>query len=104
MIRKLILETADSYVGQKEIRGNKGFINSHFQAKMEAVGWEKGQAWCSYLAELIMVEAYGKINSFMSDEITKAFSANAVETYNRLAARGFDADIHPEPGDVVVWM
>jgi len=104
MVRKKILETAKSYLEQKEVKGNKGFIDKHFQEKMEAVGWQKGQAWCSYFAELVWIEGYGKSNSLFISELTKLFSANAISTFNQLVSNGFDSNEVPEPGDLVVWM
>jgi hypothetical protein len=103
MIRKKILESAKRYVEQKEIKGNQGFIDKHFEAKMEAVGFEKGQAWCSYFAELVWCEGYGGYNSVGVMELQKLFSANAVMTYNRLVSAGYEASQTPEPGDLVVF-
>ena len=53
-----IVEIAMNYLGQEEVSGNMGFEDDEFEKKMKAVGWEKGQAWCAYFAELVWKEAY----------------------------------------------
>jgi len=103
MIRNLIVDTAKGYIGQKEIKGNMGFLNDYFEKKIQGVGWQEGQAWCSYFVELVWCEAYGKINSSYITELQKLFSANAVRTYNRLAANGYNGSVNPTPGDIVLW-
>ena len=100
---KSIIKSAKIYIGQKEIKGNQGFIEKWFQRKMEAVGFVKGHAWCAYFAELVWCEGYGRYNSFLITGLQKLFSANAVLTYNRFAAAGYKSSLIAESGDLVVW-
>lgn len=103
-IRKKIVEIAYSYEDQQEISGNKGFKDDVFQQKMEAVGWNYGQAWCSYFAELVWKEAYGNFDSSFINILDKLFSANAVKTYDNFKrSKRFKTGNNPEPGDLVVW-
>lgn len=59
MVAKMnkISEIAKSYIGQKEITGNKGFINKDFESKMKGVGFYTGAPWCGFFAELVWKEA-----------------------------------------------
>lgn len=103
-INNLIVNVAKSYLGQKEIKGNRGFIDEVFERKMRTVGWETGQAWCSYFGELVWKEAYAHHNSFLIEEINRRFSASAVRTYaNFLKSRKFEVIDYPVPGAIVVW-
>jgi hypothetical protein len=106
MIREEIVKTCYKYEGQRELKGNSGFVNDIFQQKMEAVGWDKYQAWCSYLAELIWKESYGHFDSTIINELDKLFSANAVKTFENFKnSKGFKTATNQnlEPGDLVVW-
>lgn len=103
MIQVSILETAYLYEGYQELEGNSGFKNDIFQQKMEAVGWDKGQAWCSYFAELVWKEAYGKIDSSIISELDKLFSANAVQTFENFKNAGWETGKIPFAGDIAIW-
>jgi len=104
MIREKIIEISYKYEFEKEIKGNSGFKDDVFQQKMEAVGWDTGQAWCSYFAELVWKEAYGNCDSSYIDVLDKLFSANAVQTYeNFKKSKKFKTSNSPEPGDLVIW-
>ena len=39
---KTVIEVAKSYIGQKEIKGNKGFEDKVFEKRMKAVGFQSG--------------------------------------------------------------
>lgn len=103
MIRNLIKETALSFVGQEEIRGNLGFKDAKFQQYMETMGWDKGQAWCAYFAELVWKKAYAQVNTAMVEKLDKLFNASAVMTYNLFYNSEFTTSSTPEVGDVVIW-
>jgi hypothetical protein len=100
---KEIVETAMSFVGQKEIAGNKGFRDKKFQGLMEEVGWNKGQAWCVYFCEMVWKQAYEMDRSFVS-KLDRLFNAGAVKTYNNFKSDGnFVVDKIPKPGCIVIW-
>jgi len=103
ILRNAIVDRAEFYKGEKEISGNKGFVNSHFEKKMKERGWNQGQAWCSYAAEQFWYEGYSIANPKVALNVSKLFSANAVRTYNNLVANGFEGSNIPEPGDLVIW-
>lgn len=52
-----IVEIAQSYLGQREITGNKGFIDKVFEKKMRGVGFYTGAAWCLFFARLVWKES-----------------------------------------------
>ena len=41
MLETTIIETAQSFIGQKEISGNMGFKQPFFLRLMESIGWKK---------------------------------------------------------------
>ena len=103
-IQKLIVNVANSYLGQQEIRGNRGFIDEVFEQKMRTVGWDTGQAWCAYFAELVWKEAYAHHNSFRIKDLNELFSGSAVRTYaNFRKSNLFSAENIPVPGALVIW-
>lgn len=116
-IREKIVEVALSYEGKTEFRGNAGFHDGDFQDAMEAVGWQKGQAWCAYFAELVWKEAYGHFESTDDEiaELDKLFSPGAVVTYNNFNKEWrhrdkskknqefYEVSQEPKKGDLIVW-
>lgn len=95
-----IVQVASQYVGMHEIGQNAGWDDLRFAAHMAECGWQRGQAWCAYFAELVWKEAMPEIWS----ELDKLFSAGAVATWNRFReADGWICDKHPQPGDAVIW-
>ena len=102
-IRETIIKTAYLYEGYKELKGNSGFEDDIFRQKMEAVGWDMYQAWCSYFTELVWRESYGKCNSLFDKELNILFSANAIRTYDNFLASGWRYSLIPDPGDLVIW-
>jgi hypothetical protein len=92
-------------VGQEEIRGNLGFKEERFQELMEAMGWEKGQAWCAYFGELVWKLAYSRQNGLFVSRLDKLFSASAVTTFKNFKKAGWPVHTgkNPKPGSLVVW-
>ena len=98
-----ILNYARSYIGKEEISGNKGFKDVDFQKKIEACGWDKGQAWCSYFCELVWKQAYGQYNTLMVVKLDKLFSANAYVNYDNFKKAGFKVSEKAEAGSLAIW-
>lgn len=104
MIHQRIVEIAKSFIGMQEIPGNMGFKDERFQELMIETGWQKGQAWCSYFAELVWKIAYQEINPEFIPKLDKLFAAGAVKTFQNFKdACIFPVDKKPEPGAVAIW-
>ncbi len=98
-----IVEVANSYLGQQEISGNKGFKNASFQKKMQDCGWQMGSAWCAYFSELVWKEAFGKSHPLYSN-LDRLFSPSAVGTYSNFKGSfNFKAGNTPKIGALAVW-
>lgn len=103
MYENKIVEIANSYVGQQEISGNKGFKNPAFQKKMQDCGWQIGQSWCAYFTELVWKEAVGKTNPLFAT-LDRLFSPSATGTYaNFKGNAAFKTSNKPSKGALVVW-
>jgi CHAP domain len=94
-----IVETALKYIGQTEKPGNAGFNDAEFEAKMKAVGFDKGHAWCAYFCELVAKEA--RPEKFK--EFDKLFSASAVKTFENFRDAAYPISELPHPGNLAVW-
>jgi len=104
-LQEKIKLVAESYLGQEEISGNKGFKNTAFQKKMKDCGWELGQAWCSYFAELVWKEAFGKSHPLYA-KIDRLFSPSATATFANFKGHNthnFESGVVPKIGALVVW-
>lgn len=103
MIAERIRDVAMSYVGQQEKPGNKGWENPNFELKMLQVGWKPGNAWCSFQAELIWKEAYGKSHPLWK-ALDKLFSPSATATYGNFhGSDHFKVGSAPKLGALAVW-
>lgn len=102
-INERIVRIALSYVGIKEISGNKGWENKAFQQKMVDMGWGLGQAWCSYFGELVWKEAYAGQKDVVK-MLDRLFSASATATYaNFQGSQYFQVTKKPEAGALAIW-
>lgn len=113
MFSEKIRIIAESYIGKEEIRGNRGFIDRKMQADMEARGWQKGQAWCAYFAEMVWAQAYmGQAAQLKI--IENLFSGMAIVTFKQFAQHEsalkqmkktpfFKTSQTPTVGAVVIW-
>ena len=101
-IGERIALTANSLVGQTEVKGNLGFTDEQFQTMMEAVGWKRGEAWCAYFAELVwkLVNVHTpKINK----ELDKLFSGSTVQTWKNFLDSDWINSEEAVKGALVIW-
>lgn len=103
-ISDIIVRNAHRDLGQKEIRGNQGWIDPDFEAEMRLTGWELGQAWCSYWAEKTWVQSYLMYSSIYVRTLQRLFSANAVQTFENFKYLSrFKTDLTPSLGALAVY-
>ncbi|SMO48090.1 CHAP domain-containing protein [Solitalea koreensis] len=99
----LIVAIATQYLGKTEKPNNSGFNDATFEKKMKAVGWREGEAWCSYLVELIWKEAF-EARPDLVEAINKAASGSATATFRQFdVANVFEVGQKPKPGAIAIW-
>lgn len=104
MINDIIVKIASSYLGNKEISGNQGFVDPKFETEMVKVGWSKGQAWCAYFGELVWRQAYKENAVKIDDELNRLFSASAVTTLANFKNKSkFITSKVPVKGALAIW-
>ena len=101
-LRGSIKSYAFEYLGQEENKGNMGFKDPEFDAKMDSIGMVDGYAWCCLFTELCWVEAYKEFNPKILPLLAKEFSAGTVRTFRHFKSLGWTSD-EPEEGDIVIW-
>jgi surface antigen len=89
-----IAEIAKSYLGQKEISGNKGFIDPSFDVKMKQVGFYKGAPWCAFFTRLVWKEG---------GQDVKLMNGSAWKTALNLQLADYEWSAKPKVGALVVW-
>jgi hypothetical protein len=102
----VVLETAKSFVGQKEISGNMGFKQSFFQKLMESIGWKQRWAWCSMFCKLVYTEAYKKMG-IDPKRMTKFISPSVQQTRNNFIKAGYPIITdwkQVKPGAYISWV
>lgn len=95
----IVTEIARKYIGQTEKPQNAGFNDAVFQAKMAAVGFVSGHAWCAYFTELVFKEAFPQLHK----ELDKLFSASTITTYRNFRDAGYPISTRPKVDDLVIW-
>ena len=93
----MIVDIARKYIGETEKPNNQGFNDTEFEKKMTAVGFKKGDAWCSLFSELCFKEAFPN-----NKDLDKLFSASAVETYKNFKAAGYNVSTKPSVGALMI--
>jgi len=105
-ITEAILETAQSFVGQKEISGNMGFKQPFFLKLMESIGWKKSWAWCSMFCKLVYTEASKKVG-LDPKLITKYISPSVQQTRANFLKAGYPLITNwkqAKPGAYISWV
>lgn len=95
-----IISVARTYIGQKEIAGNAGFVNKDFERRMQQVGWNRGEAWCMYLGELAVKEGAPALYA----QCATLFSGSTLATANNFKTQHPETIVaRPAPGCLVIW-
>ena len=90
-------------MGVKEIGNNEDFDNKEFKCLIEECGWDIGQAWCMYFAELVWRKAYKKHDKSYDYELEMLFSAGVMATYSNFRRAGdWSIDESPEVGAIMI--
>jgi hypothetical protein len=106
MLERTILETAQSFIGQKEISGNMGFKQPFFLRLMESIGWKKSWPWCSLFCKLVYTESYKKLG-LDPKTITKYVSPSVQGTRSNFIKAGYPLITdwkHVKPGAYISWV
>lgn len=96
----VIVDIARSYIGQKEIPNNQGFVDTSFDAKMRSVGFVNGYSWCAIFAHLVFKEALSSVDY---QKVKKLFSVSALATFNNFKNANYAIKNFPSVGDLVIW-
>ncbi len=94
-----IADIARKDIGKKEKPGNSGFVDPDLAARMKAVGWEPGWAWCASIQEAWAWEAYPD----KKEAIKGLFVPSAVNTFRNLVKAGYSHSMKPTVGALVYW-
>jgi len=89
-----ILEIAKGFIGEREVSGNKGFINKVFESQMRGAGFYTGAPWCGFFAMLVYSLAENKALSLLT--------SSAVKTMKRASKAGNWHTV-AVPGAVVIY-
>lgn len=65
-LRKRIIRIAASYVGQLEIKPNKGFLDPTYEEMYKSIKWKPGLEWCNYSVWLWWYQAFTVGNNYVS--------------------------------------
>jgi len=85
LLGNLVFQVANSYVGQKEVGNNAGWVDKKFEAKMVAMGWQIGWSWCAIFYKLCLKEALEQYYSMPHDnsivkDILKVYTPSVLRT------------------------
>jgi len=99
-----IIAYASWYDGQKEKKGNAGFIDPAFEKEMRSAGWYKGGPWCAFFVLMIFKKVFKALPEFYA-AIVGSFNGSAKQTADNVIKSGIleTGDI-PEPGAICVFL
>lgn len=98
-----IIAIAASYIGQLEIKPNKGFADQAFGLKLKQVGFYVSAPWCAFFTKLVYGEAYYDVK-FLHQAVAKHCTGGALDTLRRNENAGvFSIGETPKPGAIVIW-
>lgn len=108
---KTIPEIARLFVGIQEIPGNQGWKEDKFipkslvlGQKMNAVGWQKGWAWCMLFAQVISELYLTQFDTTQINVFRKLFTPGAIATFNNFK-REYPKMISNSPSEncIAIW-
>jgi len=100
---KKIIRVAKAFLGNKEIKANKGFNRESFTTQMRNAGWWVGAPWCMFFAKLVYMKSY---TGQRLEAVKKYFTGSTISTYNNVAiglAKPFEISKKAKPGAIVIW-
>lgn len=92
-------DEARKYIGQKEILGNKGFVDPAFQAEMLEEGFHVGYAWCMLFCRVVYVNIYPEKMA----ELRKLFVPGVLNTYRNLRDAAYPIGNLPQIDSMAIW-
>ncbi len=101
-----IVEVAKSFVGQKEIPGNKGWEDKAFEAKMRKMGWWVTAPWCMFLCRLVWKEAYAYFynDAAVMSIIGSNINGSSIDSAAKVRKyKDFEFSDKPVVGAIVIW-
>lgn len=93
-----LVSISNIFVGQEEIRGNKGFKDEFFESKMFETGWKKGWAWCASFVEMV----YDLSFPHLDKKLEGLFSPGVTKTRDNFLRAGYTVSMIPDIGDVMI--
>jgi hypothetical protein len=90
---------ARRYIGQKEILGNKGFVDPKFEAEMREEGFQIGYAWCALFAKIVYINCYPE----KEKELRKLMVPGVLNTYRNLRDAAYPIGELPQIDSLVIW-
>ncbi len=96
--RTKLVSVANCFLGQNEIRGNKGFVDKSFEKKMQESGWNRGWAWCACFVEMVYDVALPELD----EKLEKLFHPGCTRTLKNFKDAGYDVSEVPEVGSVMI--
>ena len=94
-----IVDIARADLGKVEKPGNSGFADPQLEKEMVEVGWQKGNSWCALISERWAKKAFPAKYA----ELSKLFSASAVQTFKNFEKAGYTIFKTPVLGAIVIW-
>lgn len=104
-LQELIVKYAKADIGNKELKGNSGFVSKIKEARLKLMGWIKGQSWCAYNAESIWKYAFSEEKPSYVKLLDKYFSGSTVTTWKnfRKSAEFKTSPNIPVIGALAIW-
>lgn len=97
-----IVSYARWYKGQKEKKGNAGFVDPAFEKEMVGAGFRKGDAWCATFGKMVWRKAFdGELLASVNRNLNPGAKASAD---NMRKAGIFETGTVPEVGALVMFL
>lgn len=107
-IQNKIIEVANQYVGIKELKGNMGWEDKIFEAKMKKIGWYKTAPWCMFFVKLVWTQAYAELyptdNTHILSIISSNITGGSIDSAERVKKyKDFQFSGVPQPGAIAIY-
>ena len=99
-----ITKLAESFLEQKEIPANQGFVDKTFEAKMKTFGkFYRGAEWCSIFTSAVWMMSLPEAKQLIAKKLLSPSTQQTFVNFNSDTSGLFKVSQKPQKGAIVIW-
>jgi len=102
--RYAVVRYAKKWLGEEEIAGNMGFLNTKFNELMDAAGFVDGDQWCMLFVRMVYLQKYKNTAYYAQlEKLLTPSTQTTLANFKNDTSGMFEVSQKPKPGAIVIW-